>query len=366
MKKIYYIIFLFIIYETGFAQADVSELFTKAKMNFEDGRYREAITQFKEFIKTDSTDDEAYYYLGRSYLNIDQSDSAVQSLTLAIKSLNTLAPSNSDYFLYRALAYKADKIYYLAADDFESAKKLNPSDPKIYFEDARLKFIMDKDKSGAIDELGTAIKLNPDYAPYYIKRADYKLYSARFIFDSHDILESAVRDVSFAISLEPSNYDYYRMRSEIYKEIGEPDLAVGDYNEMIRLEPEKNKAYTERGVIRMQNDEYIDAISDFTSAITHDPTDEKNYRYRGLCRYNSSDYRGAYEDFTAAIGLLTKDEKKSEDRESLQRILADTYIKRGISAYSIGNSFNACIDFRKAYDLGATKALNYYNKYCGY
>ena len=366
MKKIYYIIFLLILFEPAFSQSVESDLFKTAKMSFDDGEYREAISQFTEFLKTDSTDEEAWYYLGRAYLNADLFDSAIQNLTYAIKSVTTLAPSKSDYYLYRALAYKSDKIYYLAASDFESAIKLNPSDPRIYFEDARLKFIMNQDKSGAIDELGTAIKLDPDYAPYYVKRAEYKLYSARFVFDSHDMLESAVHDISFAISLDPSNYEYYKMRSEIYKESGEPLLAIGDYNEMIRLEPEKIKAYTERGLIRMQNDDYKVAIKDFTSAISHDPTDEKNFRFRGLCKYNSSDYTGAYKDFTSAIGLLTKDEKKSKDRETLTRVLADTYIKRGVSAYSMGNSFNACIDFRKAYDLGASKALNYYNKYCGY
>jgi tetratricopeptide (TPR) repeat protein len=366
VKIIVYYIFLIFLAETAMAQKDPDNLFKKAKMNFEDGKYDEAIYLLNEVVKNDTTDEEAYYYLGRSYLEINSFDSAILNFNLGINAIDILAPSKSDYYLYRGIAHRSDSAFFPAARDFESAKKLNPSDAKIYFEDAILQNIMDKDKKVAIDELGTAIDLDPGFAPYYAKRAELKVMDSKYAYDSHSALESALGDITYAISLDPPNYEYFRIRSEIYKEIGEPLLAVEDYNEMIKLEPEKIKAYTERGIIRMQNDEYSGAIRDFTSAIIHDPGNEKNFRYRGLCKYNSADYQGAFEDFSSAIKLLTNDEKQSQDQDVLHRVLADTYIKRGVSSYSMGNSFNACTDFRKAYDLGASRALNYYRKYCGF
>ncbi len=358
--------FFLVLGTAGFAQNSALECYNAARLKYEDGVYPMTIELLNRSLSYDSSFADAYFLLGKTCLDLGQNDSAIAELSQAINKAPAGEPSVSEYYLYRGIAYMGNKEYFLAGKDFEKAKDLNPSDPEIYFEDSKLKYISRKDKSEAITDLDKAIQLDPDYAPYYQKRAEYKYYLARFDFSSDKLLESAIRDMTFAISLDPGNYDYYRFRSDMYKQAGDPDLAVQDYTEMIHLKPEKFQAYTDRGIIRMQNDEYKDAISDFSNAIEINPDDNKNYRYRGLCRYNSSDYRGAYQDFSSAIMMLSKQKFPVADIPRMQRILADTYLKRGVSSVSMGDNYGACHDFRKAFDLGSHLGLNYYKKYCEY
>jgi tetratricopeptide (TPR) repeat protein len=291
---------------------------------------------------------------------------AQDDFSYAIDHRKVIDISLGKYFFYRGLARSENKEYFAAGKDFEYAVKLNPSDPEIYFEESQLKFLTMTDKHDAIIDLDRAIQLNPDEARYYKRRAEYKAYQSKYNYSSQTILASAIRDMTFAISLDTTNYEYYHFRSELNKNAGEPMLAVEDYTKMIQLNPEKYDAYSERGIIRMQFDDYRGAIMDFTSAIQKYPDEEKNYRYRALCRYNSSDYQGAYSDYSSAILKLTEKLKIVSDKQIIRRILADTYVKRGVSATSMGNGFDACIDFKTAYRLGSSKGLNYLRKYCGF
>lgn len=366
LKGLRFLFILLFFYSSGYTQSKSDEIYKSAKFRFDDGFYSDAVQLFSRVIEMDSTNENAYYFRGRAYLEMNKFDSAIDNFSMSIRLSGRSDPASSEYFLYRGKAYAGNKEYFTAEKDYQTAIRLNPSDPEIYYADSNLKFITMKDKSDAIKDLSTAIALNPDYAPYYVKRAEYKSYQAKYNFSAQEILESAIRDMTFAISLDPGNYEYYRIRSDLYKDRGEPGLAIRDYTEMIDLKPEKFEAYTERGIIRMQNGDYYDAVKDFTTAIDKNPEDEKNFRFRGLCRYNSSDYWGAYQDFSSAITLLGKRIDTIPDRPGNQRILADTYIKRGVSSVSMGNSFNGCADFRKAYELGASKGYNYYQKYCGY
>ncbi len=348
------------------AQSPATQSYKAGKIKFDEGSYLQAIENTSQAITLDSGFSDAYYIRGMSYLKLEHYDSAVKDLTSAIEHASIADPANSDYYRNRGIANMNIKEYRAADSDFEEARKLNPSDPELYFQWSRLKFRTTDDKSDAITELNMAINLNPHYAPYYAKRAKYKKFKSDYNFTDRNLLESAIQDITIAINYDSLNYDYYRFRSELFKNIGEPELAIEDYTHMIHLEPDKFEAFTERGILEMQNDEYNNAISDFTSAINNNPVEDKNYRYRGLCRYNSSDYKGAYQDFTSAILLLSRKIDQASDKQLIQRILADTYIKRGVSEIRMGNDFDSCDDFRKAYQLGNSRALNYYQKYCGF
>ncbi|HLF33687.1 MAG TPA: tetratricopeptide repeat protein [Cyclobacteriaceae bacterium] len=301
-----------------------------------------------------------------SFLALGNSDSAVNDFSEAIDHREVLDNTAARYYLYRAVARTNRRDYSNAEKDFTEAIHLNPSEPEIYFESSRLKFLTMGDKQAAITDLDWAVQLNPRKPEYYHKRAEYKAYQVKHNHFPRSILESAIRDVTFAISLDPGRYDYIEFRATLYKEVGDPMLAIEDYTLMIGMKPGDHTPYSERGIIRMQYDDYPNAIDDFTQAIGKDPEDEKNYRYRALCKYNSSDYRGAYADYSSAIMLLNKKYKNMPDEKTIRRILADTYIKRGVSATMLGNNFNACMDFSNANDLGSSKGYNYMRKYCGF
>jgi tetratricopeptide (TPR) repeat protein len=144
---------------------------------------------------------------------------------------------------------------------------------------------------------------------------------AKFHPRSNEIYESALRDATTAIEIDPDNVDFYMVRTLVNKERGEQMQAVTDYNRMIELNPNKIEAYTERGILKMQNDLYKSAIQDFTKSIELNSDAEQNYRYRALCRHNSLDFSGAFDDYSRSINLLKEELNYSEgnDQEKIKR-----------------------------------------------
>ena len=134
---------------------------------------------------------------------------------------------------------------------------------------------------------------------------------------------------------------------------------------MIKIDPDRVEGYIERGIVKMQSDQYRSAIEDFTISIELSPDLEKCYRYRALCKYNILDYAGAYEDYSISIDLQTTIYKQSNGDREFKRLLADTHVKRGAAAAIQGDTFDACADFRAAYQLGSRIGYNYMRKYCG-
>jgi len=360
-------IFLFFCANLVFAQFSPREYFKFGKNKFDEGKYYEAIDFLDKAIKVDPDYENAIYLRGVSFLSLKQYKLAIEDFSRIINKKSHYDQYTADYFLKRAVSRMELQEYNLAEKDFNMALKLNPNDSKIYCEFSRYKFLTYYEKNEAVREINKAILLDPEIPDYYIRRAKYKLAMAKFNPRSSEIYESALRDANKAIEMDPDNVDYLMVRTEVNKERGEQMAAVTDYNRMIELNPNRVEAYTERGIIKMQNDLYKSAIQDFTKSIQLNKNIEQNYRYRALCRHNSLDFNGAYEDYSQSISLLQEQLNVSEgdEKDRVKRILADTYLKRGVAATSLGNSMNACADFKMAYDLGSNLGLNYLRKYCG-
>jgi len=367
MKFFLNCIFLCLCTNLLYGQFSAREYFKFGKNKFDEGKYYEAIDFLDKALYEDPNYENALYLRGQSFLSLKQYKLAINDFSRIIEKRSNYDMYTADYFLNRAVARMELQEYDLAEKDFSMALKLHPSDSKIYSEYSRYKYLTYYDKNEAIREINKAIQLNPGISDYYIQRAEYKLALAKFNPRSTEIYESALRDASKAIDMEPDNVDYLMVRTMVNKERGEQMLAVTDYNRMIELNPNSVEAYTERGIIKMQNDLYKSAIQDFSKSIELNEHIEPNYRYRALCRHNSLDFSGAYEDYSRSIKLLQEQLNLSEgeEKDRIKRILADTYLKRGVAATSLGNSMNACADFKMAYDLGSNLGLNYLRKYCG-
>jgi len=367
MRFILSFIFLCFYANLLYGQFTSREYFKFGKNKFDEGKYFEAVDFLDKAVDEDPAYENAIFLRGQSFLALKRYKLAIDDFTKIINQRSNYDLYSAEYFLKRAEARTEIQEFELAEKDFNMAIKLRPDYPEIYYKYSKYKFITYHDKNEAIREINRAIRLNPGVPEYYIRRAEYKIALAKFHPRSHDIYESALRDATKAIEMEPENVEFYMVRTVVNKELGEQMAAVYDYNKMIELNPEQVEAYTERGIIKMQNDLYNSAIRDFTKSIELNQNNEQSYRYRALCRHNSLDFSGAFDDYSRSIKLLREQYNfsENEEKERIKRILADTYLKRGVAATSMGNSFNACADFKMAYDLGSNLGLNYLRKYCG-
>lgn len=359
MGKLYILSFLLILVFQASAQESPKELFKFAKFKFDKGEYDEALSYLSQTLDHDSTYSNAY--LLRAEIKFKQEDYAwaIDDLEKAFSADTAYSSFLHKYYLLKAKSHaeldqlkKADEVYQnlLKKDNYNS---------ELQFEYARFKFTINEPVQ-AIQLMNKAIKIDPKTGKYYAYRA-YFTQRAYTVFPGDKKYQSIIDDYNLAIYLDATNYEFYKLRSEFKRQMGQEVEALMDYNKMIELSPDNQYAYTERGVIKMHKENYIDAIEDFSASIELYPDEAKNFRYRGLCLHNLRKYYDAYNDFSKSLELLNA---KADTTEAMQKVIAETYLMRGHVLFAMGKGSEACVDFLKALDMGERKGLNYFRKYC--
>jgi len=362
MKLLKHIFILLFIVFQAVAQEDPRELFKFAKFKFDKAEYEEALNYLDQTLTVDSTYSNAYLLRAEVYYQLEDFKLAIQDLNSAFNIDSAYNGFLNKYHLLKGKAYlrlnqldKAEETYreLISIDDYYS---------EVYYELANLQFLKDEPVA-AIVTLNKAIKVDPKNGKYYATRAYFtsKTYT---IFPGDKNYRAINDDYNLALYLDPDNYEFYKLRSEFKRQMGQEIEALGDYNKMIEIKPEENYAYTERGVLKMHKEKYIEAINDFNSSIELYPNDAKNFKYRGLCHHNMREYYDAYNDFTKSIDILNKELSAVDGQNNIKSQIAQTYLMRGHSLFAMGKGSEACVDFLKALDMGERKGLNYFRKYC--
>jgi tetratricopeptide (TPR) repeat protein len=308
---------------------------------------------------------DGYTALGDEHLAKVEYQQAIDDYTMAIE----LEPTNPERYRKRADAYSAQEDHHASYEDDMRAKRLEPGYDFI----VDYQYGSNGEHDAAIAAYTKAIKLNPDYADYYILRgvayeqkgdktsaiADYT--QALLLEPDININGDDVTMVAYtrAIEQEPESGVLYFNRSMAYKWAKEENLATADFERAIKLEPDKAADYYYARGHTLYGDysEYAEAVADYTQAITLDPTKAEYYFSRARQHENRKDYCDAYEDC-------------GEDRDELYRKAiadyaqtikldptnAEYYFQRGMAQAYEGVDLDLAIaDFTKAIEVGTEK-----------
>jgi len=120
----------------------------------------------------------------------------------------------------------------------------------------------------AYDNFTEAIRLKPDFAAAYDRRAE----AAAFLGGNY--ADNAIEDYTKAISLRPNHAATYWGRGWAYYEKGEYDKAISDFTEAIRILPKDWGGYWCRGKACRAKGDCDKAISDFREALKLDPEND--------------------------------------------------------------------------------------------
>jgi tetratricopeptide (TPR) repeat protein len=133
------------------------ESFRKGKVALEKRQYQEAVTQFSEAIRLDSTNPEAFYYRGkaRSYIG-GQEAKVMADFTEAVR----LNPKYADAFRERGWNCRQSIGDARALQDLDKAIELAPKDANAFWMRGYVSYEL-KQYRKAKDDCQTAIKLNP-------------------------------------------------------------------------------------------------------------------------------------------------------------------------------------------------------------
>ena len=90
----------------------------------------------------------------------------------------------------------------------------------------------------AINELNTAIRLNPDFSDAYVTRSG--------AYGGLGQYQNSIQDANMVIQLDPDYAMAYNNRGYSYNELGQNQLAINDYNKAIQLGTNDAFAYALR------------------------------------------------------------------------------------------------------------------------
>ncbi|MHB8401257.1 MAG: tetratricopeptide repeat protein [Bacteroidia bacterium] len=115
--------------------------------------------------------------------------------------------------------------------------------------------------------------------------------------------------------------------------------GMADFTKAIELNSSPDAGtYYLRGTCWFELGKYQEALSDFSKTIELSPNDHWAYYMRGTCRYFLKHYQLAFEDYNQALELNPTD--------------AGTYFFRADTKQKLGDIAGACLDWKKADDLG--------------
>lgn len=207
---------------------------------------------------------------GKRELYTQNPKSAVASLTKAID----LNPTLFEAFYFRALAKQIlrqlaqqqgqfEEVLTLQAnafDDVSECIRLNPDYVDAYLLRSDLYIGFNYQFDNAKDDLRMALNLVPNSVTALLKLAQIFLHP--FAQDSQE----ALRLVSRAISIDPSNDSAIRMRFQLHKNLGQRKEAVEDLGLLIAKDPTNATLYCDRAELREQLHECQGALADLDRA----------------------------------------------------------------------------------------------------
>lgn len=233
------------------------------------------------------------------------------------------------------------KRYPNAITYLDSAIRLSPTSAG-YFVNRGIARLERGDKPGAAEDYETALRLDPDNS-----LALHNLAALKSLAGDSQSAEKLLRESIAKNEKLPyprAERGYQRLQSGDYKG------ALEDYNDVVRLEPNEPDNYINRGLVKEKLKDYAGALADYSHALKLDEKNPKAWVCRGNTVSRLGNWKEALEDYGAAI--------------ILDNSYALAYFNRGIAQQNSGNPTAACQDLKTALKLGVKEAEKLIGKVC--
>ena len=233
------------------------------------------------------------------------------------------------------------KRYPQAITYLDSAIRLSPSSAG-YYVNRGIARVERGDKAGAAEDYETALRLDPDNSLALHNLAALKSLSGDSQAAEKLLSESIAKNEK--LPYPRAERGYQRLQSGDYKG------ALEDYNEVVRLEPNEAENYLNRGLVREKLKDFAGALADYSHALKIDEKNPKAWVCRGNAVSKLGNWKEALEDYSAALLLDTN--------------YPLAYFNRGIAYQNSGKVTEACADLRTALKLGVKEAEKMIAKVC--
>lgn len=260
---------------------------------------------------------DAYEVRGVARQNMGKNRLAIEDYNKALEML----PENRGLMYNKALAQHDIKDYDGASATFEELLRTYPKFEGGYLGRARLR-LEQKDTVGAVDDISKALDINKNAVNGYVMRADIAI-------NSNKDYAAALADMDQAIRLQPQYAGFFINRAFLRYMTDDFQGAFADYDYALQLEPHNTIALFNRGLLRAEVHDTNKAIDDFSSVLALDDNDYKTLYNRAilLAEIGSFDKAlndldkvlEAYPDFAAAYFLRFDIKRRKGDLRSAEK-----------------------------------------------
>jgi tetratricopeptide (TPR) repeat protein len=286
---------------------------------------------------------------------------------LELDSALILAPTNwmANSMMGDLMRTKGDYLHALLS--YDKAILGNGKDPALYFKRAETHIKLNNHPAYIISDYDMAIALDAPKTLYHTEKARYYANSVNPENFKTDF-ESAIYTINEALLIDPDKPELLYLKSKYLLGNKENLAALSQINQAIVLEPTNDKFLAHRGSVNFEINRYRAALTDFNRAININDQKSTYYAFRGHSNFNLDNYAKAYEDYSSAIDLIINVIAAKRGSVTytgtLNKDLRSLLLFRGMSLVHDNRPYDGCDDFKRAYQMGETKARNYMRKYC--
>ena len=246
--------------------------YLKGKELYQQKNYQAAIDLAQQSIATDSSIVEAYLLAAKSYFmkgveKKAKGDSPVEEFGHAKNWLNqavALDSSNEEAYDFLGEYYIYQERWSLAEQMLLRAYQLNPNQPRLYLSLSRL-------HQSRYQKLGfkneeqlyrRAIFINPCYEDGYLMLADYYLFENQ--------RDKAIQLLEQFLEIDPDSVPVLMALGKIYLVRNEILKIIKTYNHILELEPNNSDAYYNLGILYYNSKDFDNAEKFLKRAIAID------------------------------------------------------------------------------------------------
>jgi tetratricopeptide (TPR) repeat protein len=385
------------------------------------GMYKEAIKDYDAAIKKDNSNSDYYLGRARCYDRLNEYSKALKDYSKSIdldnnnlealqlradlyKRNNEMFKAIADYKVYLTVD-KSNMVVYTelsdlhvsannlkaAIEDLDLALSVNARASNVYYKKAYLQLTQNK-LEPAIENFSTTIQLDSSATLAYYYRAESRLFSGKVdaaaldfetarskgldsvlvykaeayarqfsdrsqTFFTSGILDSAIRLISYAILIHPTNPRYRHTRGEYHLFLKHYDEAIKNYDKATGLDSLLSDAFYKKGICYFRLGRYSDAIRNYQVVARQSPKDPMPLKGVGDSYFQLSDYYHTIENLEACLSVISSQKFKMDPLE-----LAQLYNELGKSYSNNSNFAVAIADFKNAIKYNKAFGEAYFNR----
>jgi tetratricopeptide (TPR) repeat protein len=220
-----------------------------------------------------------------------------EALTYYARAID-LNPRYTRAYHRKAALYEAWGAFDESIATYSEAIASNPYGLDAYIARGLLLVRHAKDARAALDDFNTMLEINSKSEMAYVGRGlAYQLLGD---------LESAERELTKAIELNPDRVEAIKSRAEIYRLQGDEAKAKSDEDRCREIEVARKKKaedFLNRATLLFHKRQYTQAIEALDESLKYDPTSSDAYRARGICYLKIGEFVSAVLDLSKALEL---------------------------------------------------------------